>query len=187
MAEEKPTVSPVLLVGPVDENGVREFTLSRPERANAFGAELGDALLAALRAAHADGTRVLVLRANGKNFCAGFDFTGYEAMSEGDLLLRFVRIEQVLQLLRDAPFVTIARTHHAAFGAGADLVAACLHRVGAPSARFRFPGYRFGVALGTQRLGHVIGVQRAREVLLANATLDSAEALSLRTPHPLRG
>lgn len=178
MAGEGQSVSSPLLVGPMDVNGVRQFTLNRPERANAFGAGLGDALLDALHQAHRDGTRVLVLRANGKNFCGGFDFTGYEQLSEGDLLLRFVRIEQVLQRLRDAPFVTIARTHHAAFGAGADLVAACTLRVGAHSARFRFPGYRFGVALGTRRLALVIGQQRAQELLLANATLDSEQALA---------
>lgn len=178
MAEEGQNVSLALLVGPLGGNGVRRLTLNRPERANAFGAELGDALLGALHEAHRDGTRVLVLRANGKNFCGGFDFTGYEKTSAGDLLLRFVRIEQVLQLLRDAPFVTIACTRHAAFGAGADLVAACAYRVGAHSARFRFPGYRFGVALGTRRLALIIGPQRAQEVLLANATLDSEAALA---------
>lgn len=178
MAEEGRIVSPALLVGPLSGNGVRQFTLNRPERANAFSAELGDALLEALRDARQDGTRVLVLRANGKNFCGGFDFTGYQDLSEGDLLLRFARIEQVLQLLCATPFVTIARTHHAAFGAGADLVAACAYRIGAHSARFRFPGYRFGVALGTRRLALVLGQQRAQEVLLANATLDSEEALA---------
>ena len=45
--------------------------------------------------------RLLVLRGNGKNLSAGFDFGGVEAQSEGDLLLRFVRIEQLLQGLKE--------------------------------------------------------------------------------------
>jgi hypothetical protein len=64
---------------------------------NALSATLVEALLAEVDAAYRDGTRLLVLRGNGKNFSAGFDMGGYEAQSEGDLVLRFIRIEQLLQ------------------------------------------------------------------------------------------
>ncbi len=178
MASTGCSMSDVIAMTALDERGVRQLTLDRGKRANAIDAELGDALLAALKIAHGDATRVLVLRANGKNFCGGFDFSDYESASQGDLLLRFVRIEQTLQLLRTAPFITIARTHYGAFGAGADIVAACTYRVGASSSRFRFPGLRFGVALGTSRLSAVVGEQRARDVLLENRLIDAGEALA---------
>ncbi|GJE14302.1 enoyl-CoA hydratase/isomerase family protein [Methylobacterium longum] len=152
------------------------LTLNRPDQANAVDDTLCNVLLSALQEAAEIGARLVVLDANGKNFCGGFDFTGVDDLSEGDLLLRFVRIEQMLQLLWRAPFVTIACSHGAVFGAGADLVAASTYRIGAPGCRFRFPGYRFGIALGTRRLGCLLGEQKAREILLANSTLAGVEA-----------
>ncbi|MDP4006949.1 enoyl-CoA hydratase/isomerase family protein [Methylobacterium sp. NEAU K] len=152
------------------------LTLDRPDQANAVDDTLVGALHAALREAAQAGARLVVLDGDGRNFCGGFDFSALESCSDGDLLLRFVRIEQVLQLLWNAPFVSVALVHGAAFGAGADLVAASTYRIGAPGCRFRFPGYRFGIALGTRRLGCVVGEQRAREILLANAVLDSEMA-----------
>lgn len=156
--------------------GGLRLTLDRPDQANAVDDKLVDALHAALREAAETGARLVVLDGNGRNFCGGFDFSGLEECSDGDLLLRFVRIEQVLQLLWNAPFVSVALVHGAAFGAGADLVAASTYRIGAPGCRFRFPGYRFGIALGTRRLSCVVSEQRAREILLGNAVLDTEAA-----------
>lgn len=164
-----------VIVSDLGACGLR-LTLNRPNQANAVDDTLCNVLLLALHEAAETGARIVVLDANGKNFCGGFDFTGVDDLSEGDLLLRFVRIEQTLQLLWRAPFVTIACAHGAVYGAGADLVAASTYRIGAPGCRFRFPGYRFGIALGTRRLGCLLGEQKAREILLANSTLVGVEA-----------
>ena len=48
-----------------------------------------------------------------------------------------------------------------------------------PEAKFRFPGFRFGVALGTRRLAAVVGVDAARAILLENRTVSAEEALKL--------
>lgn len=161
----------------IDRSGARTITLDRPSKANALGARIVEELLCHVAAAAADGTQVIVLKGNGKNFCAGFDFSGYADQSDGDLVLRFVRIEELLQAIRYAPFVTIACVQGAAFGAGADLVASCTYRFGDPSARFRFPGFQFGVALGTRHLARIVGTSRARDILLNNKQLDAAQAL----------
>jgi enoyl-CoA hydratase/carnithine racemase len=159
---------------------VTHLTLNRPEKANALDAASVDALLAAVDKACSDGTRLLVLAGAGAHFCAGFDFTGIESQSEGDLLLRFVRIEQLLQALWHAPIATVALAHGGAFGAGADLVCSCEQRVAAPNARFRMPGLRFGLALGTRRLTERIGSRYARLVLGAAAVFDAQEASRMR-------
>ena len=171
-------MSGAVIVTDFGSDGVR-LTLNRPDQANAVDDTLCNALLLALQTAARTGVRLVVLDANGKNFCGGFDFSGVDSLSEGELLLRFIRIEQVLQLLWRGPFVTIACAHGSVFGAGADLVASCSYRLGAPGCRFRFPGYRFGIALGTRRLGCLVGEQKAREILLANSTLDGGEALAI--------
>ena len=158
------------------EGTLTRLTLNRAAKANALSAELVEALLAALDAAHRDGTRLLVLQGDGKHFCAGFDFSGFENLSEGDLALRFIRIETLLQVLYHAPFATLALAHGRVFGAGADLVACCHTRIAAPGTTFRMPGLRFGVVLGTQRLAQRIGGGRARELLAASSTFDAEEA-----------
>lgn len=155
------------------------LTLNRPGKANALSVTLVEALLDTVDYARTDGTRLLVLDGAGHHFCAGFDFTGYQDQSEGDLALRFIRIETLLQALHHAPFETLALAHGKIFGAGADLVAACGIRVAAPGTTFRMPGLRFGVVLGTRRLAHRIGADHARTILSASRTFGCEEALGI--------
>jgi len=151
-------------------------SLDRADKMNALSAALIDELHAAVEGASRDGTRLLVLRGNGRNFSAGFDMGGYETQSEGDLLLRFVRIEQLLQAVRHAPFDTLALAHGRNFGAGVDLIAACARRVASPEATFRMPGLRFGIVLGTRVFADRVGAERARQVLQVSQTFGANDA-----------
>jgi enoyl-CoA hydratase len=159
---------------------VTHLTLNRLQKANALSASLVEALLNAIEYAYTDGTRLLILDGNGDNFCAGFDFTAYLEAAEGDLVLRFIRIEHLLQQLHHAPFATLVLAHGKNFGAGSDLVCACSLRVAAPGTTFRMPGLRFGIVLGTRRLAHRIGADAARDVLATSRTLAADEALRLK-------
>lgn len=161
------------------EGVVTYLTLNRPGRANALSASLVDRLIDASLASFQDGTRLLVFDGRGKHFCAGFDFTGYEEQSNGDLVLRFIRIETLLQIIFHAPMETLALAHGSSFGAGADLVAACSHRIVAANATFRLPGLRFGLVLGTRRLCHRVGGNVAHEILATSRTFDAAEAMRI--------
>ncbi|MGY6273278.1 enoyl-CoA hydratase/isomerase family protein [Achromobacter denitrificans] len=162
----------------VDRQGARRvFTLARPGKMNALSAELVEALIAALDEAEADGAALIVLKGEGKNFSAGFDFGDWQAQSEGDLLLRFVRIEMLLQRLAASPCLTLGLAHGRNFGAGVDLFGACKWRVGAPDATFRMPGLKFGLVLGTRRFAALVGAERARAILEQAATFGADEAL----------
>jgi len=163
--------------------GVTVLALNRPEKANALGAALVEALAAAVDAAHRDGTRLLVIKGEGRNFCAGFDFGGFETASEGDLLLRFARIESLLQSLYHAPYATLALAHGKNFGAGVDLVLACGSRIAAPTAEFRMPGLKFGLQLGTRRLAARIGGDHARMLLSSSKTFGAEEGLRIGFLH----
>ena len=155
------------------------LTLNRASKANALSASLVDALIDAVEYACTDGTRLMILEGAGAHFCAGFDFTAYETQTDGDLALRFIRIETLLQALYHAPFETLALAHGRVFGAGADLVASCGIRVAAPGTAFRLPGLRFGVVLGTRRLANRIGSNKARDILSASRVFDADEALAI--------
>lgn len=154
------------------------LTLDRPQKMNALSATLVEAILREVEAAYRDGTRLLVLQGNGRNFSAGFDFGGFEQQSEGDLVLRFLRLEQLLQAVRHAPFDTLALAHGRNFGAGVDLVGACARRVATADATFRMPGLKFGLVLGTRVFASRVGEARAREVLQASRTFTAEEGLA---------
>jgi len=159
---------------------VARLTLDRPDKANALDDALVEALLAAVATAAHDGTRLLALFPGAKNFSAGFDFSDAAAATDGELLRRFVRIEQLLQVVWHAPFATIAFAHGRNFGAGADLFVACDVRVAAPGTTFRMPGLRFGLQLGTRRLAQRIGNDAARTLLADSSTIDADRAVALR-------
>lgn len=163
--------------------GVVQFTLSRPERGNALGPDLVEALLEGLAQAAADGARLIVLRGAGRHFCTGFDLSGMDSLSDGDLLLRVVRIETLLQAVHHAPVPTVAIAQGATTGAGADLLAACQHRWALPDTRFAFPGAGFGLALGTRRLALRVGPDAARDLVGSGRRigLEEASALGLVT------
>ena len=161
------------------DQGACRITLQRPEKMNALSAELVDALIDAVDQAHAQRCDAIVFQGQGKNFSAGFDFTGYAEQSEGDLLLRFVRLEQLLQKVAHSPALTVALAHGRNFGAGVDLFGACRLRVATPDASFRMPGLKFGLVLGTRRFAAVVGAQRAHDVLNHTQTFSAEAALDM--------
>ena len=156
------------------DGALLSLTLNRPERANALSPELVETLIAALESA--EQVRLCVLRGAGRHFCAGFDLSDLEDLSDGDLLWRFLRIERLLQLVHHAPFPVLALAHGQVVGAGADLFAASWHRVAAPNAKFRMPGWNFELALGTRRLTQLIGQDAARDLLIDTKILNAPEA-----------
>ncbi|WP_431305554.1 enoyl-CoA hydratase/isomerase family protein [Sediminicoccus sp. BL-A-41-H5] len=153
--------------------------LNRAERGNALGAALVEALDAAIDTALAAGARVLILRGKGRHFCTGLDLGDLDACTDGDLALRILRIEILLQKIHALPVTTVAIAQGRVFGAGADLFAACDHRLAAAGASFAFPGPAFGLILGTGRLAGLVGGGAARRLLLAGESVDAEAALAL--------
>ena len=160
--------------------GVTTLTLQRPERGNALGPDLVEGLIHAAEAAMADpAVHTLVLRGDGRHFCTGLDLTDLATLSDGDLLLRLVRIETLLALLWHSPIRTVALAHGRTWGAGADLFAVCEQRLVHPDTTLRFPGAQFGIVLGTRRLAERIGVDAARALVLEGGELDAPQAMAL--------
>nr|WP_248291159.1 enoyl-CoA hydratase/isomerase family protein [Neoroseomonas marina] len=153
--------------------------LARPERGNALGAEIVEALDTGIDAAVAEGARLIVLRGRGRNFCTGLDLADLEAISDGDLALRILRIELLLQKIHALPVTTVAVAGGRVFGAGADLFAVCDHRIALRGSSFAFPGPAFGLVLGTGRLAGLVGDTAARQVLLAGQAIEAQRAVEL--------
>lgn len=158
------------------EGSCARLTLNRPDRANALNPALTEALIDALQTAVGDGARLVVIEGTGKSLCSGFDLSDFDSLSDGDLVLRLLRIEILLQTLHHMPLPTLALAQGRIFGAGADLFCACSRRVAAPDAKFRMPGLAFGVVLGARRLALRVGQDAARDIQNASRTFDATEA-----------
>ena len=161
------------------EDGRTRLTLNRPDRANALNPALTEALIEALQNASEDGTRLVVVEGTGKSLCSGFDLSDFDSLSDGDLVLRLLRIEVMLQTLYHMPLPTVALAHGRNFGAGADLFCACSRRVSVADVKFRMPGLAFGIVLGARRLVLRVGQDAARDIQNAGRTFDGVDAARL--------
>lgn len=158
-------------------DGVTTLTLARPERGNALGPDLVEALLAAVQAASADPVvHTLVLRGEGRHLCTGLDLSDLDQCRDGDLLQRLVRIETLLAAIWHAPMRTVALAQGRTWGAGADLFAACEVRLAIAGTTFRFPGAQFGIVLGTRRLAERVGADAARAITTGGGEWPAAAA-----------
>jgi len=168
----------------LDQDGeVWTVSLNRSDKRNALSAALVEALLEVVGRAPQEGARVLVLRGEGRSFCAGFDLADAEHQTEGELVLRFIRVEMLLQALASSPCLTVGLAHGRNFGAGVDLIAACRQRYASADATFRMPGLLFGLVLGTRRFGDIVGRDRAASLQEEAATFDAQQAVEMGFLH----
>ncbi len=165
-------------------------TLAQPSRGNALSESMVEDLITHVEACIADESiHTLVLNATGPHFCTGFDIGAQaagngqaspasQAAADGPLLWRFVRIEHLLSLLWNAPLRTVAVAQGRAWGAGADIFAACDLRFASPESEWRFPGAGFGLVLGTRRLASLVGQNSALDWVAHGRRIDAAHALA---------
>lgn len=162
-----------------DEGAVRILTLSRPEKKNAFDVAMASQLWAALEAAQAESSvRVIVVAAEGDYFSGGADvniFLNIGAHSPGDVM----RVARLYEPLRACGKTTIAIVQGHAVGMGVtvlphfDLVYAADH------VTFATPFVKLGLVLeygSAYTLSRLIGISRAKELILRAAPLDAKTA-----------
>lgn len=154
--------------------------LNRPERRNAYDADMADELGRALRNAHA--ASAVVITGTDGAFCAG-GFLGALAQPDEYALRRmFGASLRLFDEIRQHPRPVIAAVNGAAAGGGNELVIACDLAIAAQSATFGQTGPRVGSApvLGaTNLLSVVIGEKRAKEMAFLCRRYSAAQAFQL--------
>lgn len=172
----------------VENRGAVEIvTLNRPERLNAMNPALIDALLAyftGLQDRHA--VRVIVLRAQGRAFCAGLDLTAWQnGGSSGRVHAGWQtqrRIAAVMQAMRKCPQPIIACAQGAACGGGFSLLLASDVRYGAPDLRMNAAYIKIGLGgcdMGASYfLPRLVGSSVASEYLLTGRFMTADKALT---------
>ena len=173
-----------LLARYTDENGITTLTLNQPDRRNSLSMSMLEALLEALSdIAKDDATRVVVIAAAGKVFCAGHDLREIrDQLDSHDFQLAlFKRCSEVMQTIVNLPKPVIARVAGVATAAGCQLVASCDLAVAADSARFATPGVNIGLFCSTPMVALSRNVSRkhAMEMLLTGEMIDATRSEQL--------
>jgi len=125
---------------------IYRVTLARPDRRNAFDAELIGELTEAF-AAVAD-ARAVVLSGEGASFCAGADVEWQRAsidLAYDDNVEDAMRLYEMCEAIDTCPAPVIARVHGFALGGGSGLVACSDIAVATPDAVFGFSEVRLGI------------------------------------------
>jgi len=158
-------------------------TLRRPEKFNALDIPMLRALEAGLDEAElADGVRAVLIRGEGKGFCAGGDVEAWGAMGAADFQVQWVRYgHRVFDRLARLRQPTIAVLSGHALGGGLELAAACDFRVAETQVKLGFPETSIGVVpgwSGTQRAVRRFGAQIVRRMAIGGEIFPAADALA---------
>jgi methylglutaconyl-CoA hydratase len=182
----------------VSPRGIAAILLNRPERGNALNrvmlAEL-DQVFAKLAAD--DGTRIAMLRGNGKHFCAGADLADREGRPDREDRPGRAGAESgaatgsplasVLEAIDRLPKPTVAVIHGGAIGGGAAIAACCDIVLATEGAFFSIPEVRVGMA--PVRLAplfiRAMGLRNFRRYGISGERIGAAEALRIGMAHKL--
>jgi enoyl-CoA hydratase len=159
---------------------VATLTVNRPEARNALDAATVDEFHRALDEVRSARCTVLIVTGAGeKAFVSGADIGAIRRRRRDDALASIN--SRLMSAVEAHEAVTIAAVNGYALGGGCELALACDLRVAAEEAVFGLPEPSLGIipgAGGTQRLPRIVGLGRAKEMILAGARWDARQALA---------
>ena len=168
------------------EEKVGIITLNRPEKLNAISPELQQQLTEAFARADADPqASVVLLRAEGRSFCAGYDISARKPgtddwRSDATKAQEHLRPQLEFEMLpwtMKKPVIASVQGH--VMGGGCELVMLCDLTIAAENATFGEPEVRFSSVGPAIVMPMIIGYKRARELLYFGDAIDAKSALEL--------
>ena len=166
-----------------EQTGITTIKLNRPERHNAMNEEMIAELTDVFQrfARQEIQPRAVVLRGNGKSFCAGADLNymkGIAGFGFDENVKDGLRLAALFRSVYNCPVPTLAVVHGSAFGGANGLLAACDIVIAAENTRFAFSEVKLGIAPATiapfviKRIGEFC----AKELMLTGKRFDGREA-----------
>jgi methylglutaconyl-CoA hydratase len=163
---------------------IKILSLNRPQARNAISRQLLQDLHHEIEILHsepADGpTRALILASSVDSaFCAGADLKERSTFTQQDTSDFLALLRRTFSRIEELPIPTLAALHAPAFGGGLELALTTHLRVFASTATVALPETRLGIipgAGGTHRLPRLIGLARARDLILTGRRLAAPEA-----------
>jgi enoyl-CoA hydratase/carnithine racemase len=165
-----------------DRGPVRHVVLNRPDKRNAMNQELLRALGAALReAAGEESVHCVVLRGEGPVFSAGVDLVELAASaSDGGQLRPFREVFlECANLCESMAKPVVCQIHRTCVGGALEVALGCDLRIASDDAQLGLPEVKFGIIPdvgGSTRLPAVVGLGRAKELIMTARTIDATEA-----------
>ena len=162
-----------------DERGVATVSMNKPP-VNALGSELVDDLTAAASSLSEDqSVRCVVLRSEGKHFCAGADLKERQGMTVEQVRGFVPRLAGAVHCFASLPVPVIAAVRGAAAGGGCELALGCDLRVFSEDATVGLRETALAIipgAGGTQRLPRIVGLATAKRWIFTAGMFTAAEA-----------
>jgi len=170
------------------------ITLNRSDKRNAMNLALWEALDKAVQLAQSDmEARAILLRGEGKSFCAGLDLSPENEIipiimepSSASQKMRFFRIVRRVQEIHNRverlPQPTICVIHGHCLGAGLELALCCDIRICSSDTVFGLPEATLAIITdvgGLQRLPRVVGRGHAREIAYRGHRFDANKAVGI--------
>lgn len=152
----------------------------RPERLNALPPGSVRDLWVCLNALESRReVRAVVFSGRGDAFCAGMELSDLEGATPLAARRRAREAQMMTDRIAELTLPTIAAVNGVAMGLGLEICLACDLALATPAARFAFPEIRLGMIPsggGTQRLARLVGLRRAREMLLTGRVVNAETA-----------
>lgn len=169
--------------------GVADVRLSRPEKLNALDPAMFEGLIeAGVRLSKDSGVRAVVIRGEGRAFCAGLDFKAFLSAGSGsDLFARDAgtvanRAQRAAWVWQEVPVPVIAAVHGQAFGGGLQIALGADLRYATADAELSVMEVRWGLVpdmSGTQTLRRLVRLDVAKELTFTGRIVSGTEALAL--------
>jgi len=168
-----------------DRGAVRHIVLNRPEKRNAMNQELLLALGEALREAAGDeSVHCVLLRGEGPVFSAGVDLNELLSSTGSPAMLRTFRkvFLDCANFCEEMAKPVVCKIHHTCVGGALEVALGCDLRIAAAGSQLGLPEVRFGIIPdvgGSTRLPAVVGLGRAKELIMTARMIDAEEARSI--------
>jgi methylglutaconyl-CoA hydratase len=165
--------------------GVGRITLARPEKRNALDRQMADEIVGALESlASEPETRVVLIDAEGEDFCAGADLDALESLigADREAQLDDARaLGRVFTSIRQLPVPVVAAVRGRALAGGAGLATACDVVLAHPEATFAYPEVRIGFvpAMVMTILRRIIPERQAFDLAVTGRSVSASEAEAL--------
>ena len=161
------------------------ITLNRPEKLNAINRKMINELMAVINRLENepfDKVRVIVIKGAGRAFSAGADLTMFSEEEPTEAYLTSRMLQELTNKLEALNRPVIAMIHGYALGGGFELALACDLRIASEDAVLGLPEVTLGLMPGSggvKRLVRLIGLGKAKELVLTGVRLTAREAEEL--------
>jgi methylglutaconyl-CoA hydratase len=165
--------------------GVGRITLARPEKKNALDRQMAEEIVHGLESLAADpDTRVVLIEAEGEDFCAGADLDALEALLDAsrEAQLEDARaLGRIFTIIRQLSIPVVAAVRGRALAGGAGLASACDVILAHPTASFAYPEVRIGFvpAMVMTILRRIVPERQAFDLAITGRTVTATEAEKL--------